>query len=137
MKFFIKTKKFLTYKLLNRMIKRYPYKNDEAADKPGIILENNVLGHSVQNWCLIRFITLIICDTIVDKENKVWKVLCLLQEIVSLVCAKFINEGQIAYLEILIEGYLYDRKLLFPGKPLCLKHYFNKAPPKQASLSVQ
>lgn len=48
-KYFVKTKKFLTYKSLNRMLKKFPYKNDDAGDKPGVILENK--GKTNGSFC--------------------------------------------------------------------------------------
>lgn len=125
MKYFIKTQKFFTYKLLNSKIKKFPFKDNDAVDKPGYFSQKNkLIGHAVQNWCLIRFITVIIDDLVSDKNDSVWKLLCNLQEITSIVCSKILSEGQVAYLKILISEYLVDRKELFPEVPLRPKHHY-------------
>lgn len=124
-KHFIKVKKIFTYNLLNRKIKKFPFKNDDAANKPGYFSpKNKIVGHAVQNWCLIRFITLIIEESVIDRNDPVWKLLCLLQEITALICTRTVNEGQVAYLKLLIAEYLDDRKNLFPDVPLRPKHHY-------------
>lgn len=54
-KYFVKTKNYLSYKILNRKIAKFPFKNEEARNKPGGFLINKakLVGHAIQNWTLI------------------------------------------------------------------------------------
>lgn len=125
-KHFIKVKHLLTYEILNRRIQKFPYKKDDAANKPIGIINNKdkVAGHAVQNWCLLRFITFILDEFVSDKTDAVWKFMCLLQEIVSIITAKSFTVAQVCYLKLQIEEYLEERKKLFPDVALRQKHHY-------------
>lgn len=82
-------------------------------------------GHAVQNWCLLRLLPLIIGNRINNPcENGVWKLILLLREIVSYVCAPTITADRIAYLNVLIEEYIHSRVELFPQHLLKPKHHY-------------
>lgn len=125
-KHFIKVKHLFTYEILNRRIHKFPYKKEDAASKPIGIINNKdkVAGHAVQNWCLLRFITFILDEFVSDKSDPVWKFMCLLQEIVSIITAKSFTNAQVCYLKLQIEEYLEERKKLFPDIPLRPKHHY-------------
>lgn len=57
-------------------------------------------------------------------ENATWQLILKLRELVSLICAPAISAGQVAYLKVLIDDYLYSRNQEYPDKPLKPKHHF-------------
>ncbi|KAK0144953.1 hypothetical protein N1851_016149 [Merluccius polli] len=57
-------------------------------------------------------------------DNEVWQLILQLREIVELVCAPAITAGQVAYLKVIIEEYLYFRKKLIPDHALKPKHHY-------------
>ena len=81
-------------------------------------------GHAVQNWCLLRLLPLLVSSKIQDSNDEVWAAICLLREIVALVCAPRISVAQVAYLRVKIEEYLETRASLFPETPLRRKHHY-------------
>jgi hypothetical protein len=58
------------------------------------------------------------------KDNSYWHLYLLLRDIVALICAPTATENMSAYLKILTEGYLTQRKVLFPDVPLRPKHHY-------------
>lgn len=57
-------------------------------------------------------------------NNEIWQLVLQLGEVVDLICAPAISIGQIAYLRVLIDEYLYCRMQTFPDKPLKPKHHY-------------
>lgn len=81
--------------------------------------------HTVQNWCLLRLLPLLVGDRIKDPcNNEVWQLILQLREIVELVCAPAITAGQVAYLKVITEDYIFHRKKHFPGHSLKPKHHY-------------
>lgn len=73
----------------------------------------------------LRLLPLYIGDRIKDPvDNQVWQLCLKLREVVELICAPKISQGQIAYLKILIEDYIQSRSTLFPDSPLKPKHHY-------------
>lgn len=83
------------------------------------------MGHAVQNWCLLRMLPVLIGDYIKNPgDNTVWQLVLQLREVVDLICAPAISNGQIAYLRVLIDEYLHFRMQTFPDNRLKPKHHF-------------
>lgn len=57
-------------------------------------------------------------------DNEVWQLILQLREIVELICAPVITEGQVAYLKVITEEYICNRKRLFLNDPLRTKHHY-------------
>ena len=83
-----------------------------------------LIGHAAQNRCVLRFITIINGEFIIDKDDIIWKFLCALQELLIFMCAKVYNDGRVTYLKLVIEEYLYDRNKLFLNIPFCPQHHY-------------
>ena len=111
---------------MNQVIVKFKYKGYDANDKPSIVNENGKTlgGHAAQNWCLLRLLPLLVSSKIQDSNDEVWAAICLLREIVALVCAPKISVAQLAYLRVKIEEYLETRASLFPETPLRPKHHY-------------
>lgn len=126
LKYFIKTKKWLTYTQLNRRIKQLKYKGSEALTKPVAVNSDldRLSGQAVQNWNLLRLLPVLIGDKIQDPEDDVWQLALQLKDIVDLICAQKISLSQVTYLDVIIQEYLEARMCLFPESPLKPKHHF-------------
>ena len=123
----VNREKQFTFLDLNRSISQFTYLGNDAHDKPPEFTPGSekLNGHAVRNWCLLRVLPLIIGNRIKNPcENDVWKLILLLREIVSYVCAPTITADQIAYLNVLIEEYIQSRVELFPQHPLKPKHHY-------------
>lgn len=123
----VNQEKHFTYVEFNRSIGQFTYLGNEAHDKPPEFSPGSekLSGHAVQNWCLLRVLPLLVGDRIKNPdESDVWKLILLMREIVGYVCAPTITADQIAYLDVLIEGYIQSRVELFPDHPLKPKHHY-------------
>lgn len=82
-------------------------------------------GHTIQNWCLLNVLPLIIGNKIKNpRENDAWKLILPLGEVVADLCAPTITADQIAYLNVLTEEYIQSRVERFPQHPLKPKHHY-------------
>lgn len=116
-----------TYLQLNWCKNQFRYEVNDGKVKPTDLSpgSNKLSGHAVQNWCFLRLLPLMVGDRIKDpRENEVWQIILQLREMVELICAPFITEGQVAYLKVFIEEYMDNRKRLFPNAPLRPKHRY-------------
>ncbi|KAL2083090.1 hypothetical protein ACEWY4_020863 [Coilia grayii] len=123
----VKVDKVFSYLELNRRINQFKYLGRDANNKPcEVNPEGGKLGgHAVQNWCLLRMLPALIGDKIKNPgDNKVWQLVLQLREVVDLICAPAISNGQIAYLRVLIDEYLHYRVQTFPDNPLKPKHHY-------------
>lgn len=59
-----------------------------------------------QLWTFLRLFPLLIEDKIKDFEDKVWRCILLLTEIIEIVCSPVIHKSHLAYLDSLIGEYL-------------------------------
>ena len=118
---------------MNRLITKFKFKGSDANDKPSTVNDNGKTlgGHAVQNWCLLRFLPLIIGLRIQDCSDRVWAAVLLLRRIVELICSPKITSAQVADLRIKIDEYIELRVSLFPAIPLRPKHHFLVHYPKQ------
>ena len=125
-RYFVHVKKWFTYNQLNRSISQFQFRGGDVNNKPNDVSENGekIGGHAVQNWCLLRIFPILVGDRVTDYSDEVWELVLLLRQIVEYICAPKINEGDVAYLHVLIENYLYLRYKLFPDKSLKPKHHY-------------
>lgn len=126
LKYFVKTKKWFTYSLLNRRINQFKYKGSDALTKPSAVNPEigKLSGQAVQNWNFLRLLPVLIGDKVQHADDEVWQLTLQLKDIVDMICAQNISSSQVAYLDILIQEYLECRKCLFPESPLKPKHHF-------------
>lgn len=126
LKYFIKTKKWFTYTLLNRRIRQFKYKGSDALTKPCCVNSGayKLSGQAVQNWNLLRLLPVLIGDKVQNPDDDVWQLTLQLKDVVDLVCAQMISLPQVAYLDITIQEYLESRKRLFPETRLKPKHHY-------------
>lgn len=124
--YFIKTKKWFTYTLLNRRIKQFQFKGSDALSKPCTVQPGalKLSGNAVQNWNFLRLLPVLIGDKVQNADDDVWQLTLLLKDIVDLVCAQKISVTQVAYLEIIVQEYLDSRMCLFPHSTLKPKHHY-------------
>lgn len=116
-----------TYLQLNRCKNQFRYEGNDGRDKPADLSpgSDKLRGHAVQNWCFLRLLPLLVGGRIKDPcDNEVWQLILQLREIVELICAPVITEGQVAYLKVITEEYICNRKRLFPNDPLRPKHHY-------------
>lgn len=125
-KHLVKVEKQFTYAELNRRGNPFRFLGNDAHDKPSEInpRSDKLGGHAVQNWCFLRLLPVLIGDKIWDPTDNVWQLVLQLQQLVEFICAPAISAGQIAYLKVMIEEYMYFRKKLFPDHPLRPKHHY-------------
>ena len=81
-------------------------------------------GHVIQNWCLLRILPLIIGDKIKRPLDPVWQLCLQLREIVELVCSPHISTEQVAYIKVVADEYLEERKVTFSECKLRPKHHY-------------
>lgn len=116
-----------TYLQLNRCKNQFRYEGNDGRDKPADLSpgSDKLSGHAVQNWCFLRLFPLLVGGRIKDPcDNEMWQLILQLREIVELICAPVITAGQVAYLKVIIEEYMCNRKRLFPNHPLRPKHHY-------------
>lgn len=123
LQFLIRTQRWFSYEVLNERIKKFP---GESSDKLNTIPTTGArLGrHAAQNRWLLRFLPVLVHNTIEDANNEVWGLVLLLRELVEFVCAPRLSESQIVFLKGLIELYVELRQELFPRVKLRPKHHY-------------
>lgn len=96
--------KIITLDALNERIKFFNYGQKNQSIKPSpIVLEksNNLIGQrAMQSWCLIMYFPLIIDDLVLtDKLERMWDVILLLLQIMSIIFSERITNEMIVHLE--------------------------------------
>lgn len=71
-------------------------------------------------WCLGRFLPIIIGD-LVPMDDPAWENYLRHLEIIDEVFAPKTTIDRVEYLEMLIEDYLYDFKIIYPERPFTPK----------------
>ena len=124
LKYFVKLKLF-TVKQLNMRIEHLKLYGSDAKVRPAALSEKLVRlsGSASQNWCLLRFIPLLIYD-LVNCTDEIYLLIMLLRSVVELVMAPVLSVGQISYMKVIIEDYLDKRRKFFPETPLRPKHHY-------------
>ena len=124
-KYFAKKYK-ISYDLINRKIKSFPFLGAEKLDKPPGKLHarrKKVRGNAVQLWVLVRFLPMLLGDEVKDKDDSVWVMLLTLIEIVAMVMSPVVSKSSLTYLDNLIHKYISMRATLFK-QPLRPKHHY-------------
>lgn len=124
---FIK-KKYFTLLELNAAIRSFDFKGTDKTNKPHPIplhfgSKKTVGGNAHENWCLIRFVPLLIGQK-VPCEEPAWHVLTDLKDIVDLVVSPIHTEESIAYLSFKISEHRIRFQEVFPDFNLKPKHHF-------------
>ena len=126
LRYFVKTRKWLTYEKLSQIVKNFKNADSDAGVKACPPSETKLGGNASQNWYMLRLLPLLVGHLIQDKSDDVWQLILLLREIVQLVTAPAISGGQVAYMHICIQEYMYidSRANLFPDVSLRPKHHY-------------
>lgn len=129
LRYFVRQKKQLCISSLNKRIQCFKYLGSDLLAKPPALNASldRLCGSASQNWCLLRFLPLLIsCQATAHDifDDEVYKLLLLLREVVEYVVAPNISYGQIAHMKILVDDYLERRQSLFADVPLRPKHHY-------------
>lgn len=113
LKYFIEKKQWFDFDTLNRRIKAFKCKGSDRQDAPTPLKNLDELsGHAVENWNMIRLLPFIIGDLIQDPEDDMWELVLSLKEISEYVSAPKITVDQICYLKLIIKIFLTKVKEL-------------------------
>ena len=117
---------WFTYDTLNNRILAFNYKGHDGNDRPPVIPVNasKLPDQAVDNWCLVRMLSLLVLGLIKNTRNKVWKLYLSPKEILELVCFQKISHWQILYLDVVCKDYVDRRKKHFPSFSLKPTHHF-------------
>ena len=122
---FVVDKNWFTYECLNAQLARIPFSACDSKNMLFVVRKGErVGGHAVQNWWFLRFFPIVMNDYILDTGNPTWGLLMKLKEIVEIIVSPSVDSSQVAYLKVIIDEYLEQRKELFPQKKLRPKHHF-------------
>ena len=92
--------KHFSYTQFNRCKDQFNYQGNDAQAKiadvsPG---SKRLSGHTVQNWCFLRLLPLLIGNRIRNPcENAAWQLVLQLREMLELICARAITTDQGLY----------------------------------------
>lgn len=122
------SKNYFTLSFLNKLIADFPYQWTDKVNRPHAIpvtfaTKKTVGGNCHENWSLIRFLPLLIGQT-VPPEEPAWQLLLDLKDIVDLVVSPMQTEESIAYLSFNITEHKVRFKEVFPDTSLLPKHHF-------------
>lgn len=123
-------KKWISYKLLNRRIKKFKCDGVDVPNKPAPVnIKGKKLGgHAIQNWMLLRLLPFIIGDQIRDLNDPAWQLYLKLKKLCELFCGHSFLKSDLAYLKyVLIPEYFELRALTLLDKkkyPLRPKHHW-------------
>jgi hypothetical protein len=123
-KYFVKTLKVTTIDLINQRIRKFPFEGSDAASRPCMLKADckKLGGNAVQNWNMLRFITVLIGDKI-DHTNDVWVLVLIMREMTEAICAPKLTESVVAFMKFKIEEYLELRVQCFSDR-LRPKHHY-------------
>jgi hypothetical protein len=125
LRYFVKTRKWLTVSYLNNKIERFHLYGPDARVRPALVNSSleRLTGSASQNWCFLRILPLLIADK-VEWNDAVYQALQLLRLCVEFVMAPALSYGQVAYMKVLIDDYIERRQTLFPETRLRPKHHY-------------
>ncbi|XP_034250191.1 uncharacterized protein LOC117650718 [Thrips palmi] len=126
---FVKKKKYFSYKLLNRRIKKFQCLSGDIPNKPACVPDSGkkLGGHADQNWTLLRLLPFIIGHKIQDLEDPGWLLYLQLKELCEYFCAPSLKKTDIAYIQdILVPLFFHRRSQVLKGYMYRLKpkHHF-------------
>lgn len=73
---------------------------------------------------LLQIIPFLIYDFIIDDTDTTWEWLLNLRKISNLVLSTKLHISQVAYLQTLVQEYIYSRNILFAELPLRPQHHY-------------
>lgn len=126
-------KKWFTYKLLNKRIKKFKPNGIDRPNAPATVRctgkskFKKLGGHAVQNWSLLRLLPFIIGDKIQDFNDPAYKLYLLLKDLTEFFCAPSFLKTDVPYIkDVLLPQYFELRsevldESIYPLKP---KHHF-------------
>ncbi|CAN8007415.1 unnamed protein product [Ixodes pacificus] len=119
-------KGWFSYDYLNIKIMALKYSARDLRNRPCKVSSKSdkLAGHAMQNWTFLRLLPLYVGDKVIDPSDSVWQLSLELMEVVDLLMAPKITYAQVAYLKVLIQTYLHNRKALFPDVKLRPKHHY-------------
>jgi hypothetical protein len=105
--------KWFSFNYLNGIVVQFKYVGDDAANKrvPVNPQGRRLGGHAVQNWTMLRLLSLFIGNKVNNHENEVWLLYLLLKQIVELACCKFITVS-ISHICIVLQKIIFIDVLL-------------------------
>lgn len=108
-------------------IDKFDYKSTDKVNKPFISLDSDerisFKPTASEAWCLLRLMGLLF-GRFIEPGNPQWEVLCLLQEVVSVVCSPIQSNDSIAYMQTLITDFLEEFRFNFPNEPIRPKFHY-------------
>ncbi|KAE8741832.1 hypothetical protein FOCC_FOCC012641 [Frankliniella occidentalis] len=127
--YFVRTKEWFTYELLNKRIKKFKCLGIDSRNKFASVHKagEKLGGHAVQNWMLLRLLFFIIGDKIEDFHDPGWELYIQLKNICEFVCAPSILKADVSYLkDVLIPAYFEKRSGVLSAvtHPIKPKHHF-------------
>ena len=118
--------KWFDIRYINYKLTHFKFLLLNASSKPPLLPNNckRLPGNASQNWCMLRFFSLLVYDKVKDYDNLVWCLYLKLREIVEIVCSPSILICDTVYLKHLVEWYVEHRVKMFSNVPLRPKHHF-------------
>lgn len=111
--YFVKTRNWFKIHLLNFRLNNIKMFGETQTFIPAIDLSKpskqkrqKLTGSANQIRRLLIIFSLAVCDIVEDFSNKVWKMILVLREICSIICASTISNSQIIFMKELIEDYI-------------------------------
>ncbi|CAN7942004.1 unnamed protein product [Ixodes pacificus] len=122
---FTETCEWFSMKYLSFRITSFKFLGSDTTSKPCEvnIKGNKLVGEAVKTWNLLRLLFLFVSHK-VDTKDPVWCLYLTLRKVADIICAPKVNEEMVAFLRVLVEEYLADRKELFPIILLKPKHHY-------------
>lgn len=119
-------KKYFTLENLNKAIECFEYKENDATNKPKLLLDNfkRLGGSASQNRTFLRLLPFLVGPFIEDLDDEVWINALRLRRICEYACAPAISMTQINIFKGCIDEYIFYRKTLFSTMRLRPKHHF-------------
>lgn len=119
-------KGWFSYDYLNIKIMALKYSARDLRNRPCKVSSKSdkLAGHAMQNWTFLRLLPLYVGDKVIDPSDSVWQLSLELMELVDLLMAPKITYAQVAYLKVLIQTYIHNRKAFFPDVKLRPKHHY-------------
>ncbi|KAK3920798.1 Acyl-[acyl-carrier-protein]--UDP-N-acetylglucosamine O-acyltransferase [Frankliniella fusca] len=120
-------KKWFSYKLLNKRIKKFKCVGVDSTNKPAFVPSDGekLGGHAVQNWTMIRLFYFIIGDKIQNFEDDGWLLYLKLKELSEYFCAPSFKKIDVPYIQdVLLPSYFHLRRTVLPKVEIRPKHHF-------------
>ena len=117
--------KFFSLSMMNHRLQTFDYGYYDVTNKPPTISSVNVEMmpfDAAQMWCFCRVLAITVGD-LVSEDDTCWHFYLLLRQIVDILVAPVISDGDLHTVRVLISEYLELHQLLFPEQTLKNKHH--------------